>query len=500
MVQIPETAGCAPHHFSTWWIQEDTLTKEAQAQGAYAIRDNLTHEALFGQRGWCHTLYPKVRKDLIFTICDGWELPDSQHGRAPLNVGLFGSQVLDAGKFPGYGDTPAERLKFYADNVKAAGWKGAGLWICAQEDAAHQRADGSFDPAYWIERLSWSRDAGIAYWEVDWGRHCGNPAFRRFLSLMARELAPELVIEHIVGCGGLNDEFGAGRVSPAYLHACVQYARFSDVFRSYDITHQLSLATTLDRVAELLLHALTPEEGACGYVCCEDEVYLAGALGLTTMVMRHAAHYTALDEVARVLRWQRLAPAFPLKAGDAQISAELLADEWTFRGDTWFTVVDGKTVKQYAPAVTARGGLALPKVETDGTAPFVAASRYPCGAVALGVFGRTLEGHVGDVSACRAAKITLELAAPPRAFALFGEVGSLCLKFPMNPSRLRVYAADLLAEGPPIDISGSVFLDGETLTLDGALLARIGLSAASMGDTSRPGVLLSIEQEKGETL
>ena len=46
----------------------------------------------------------------------------------------------------------------------------------------------------------------------------------------------------------------------------------------------------------------------------------------------------------------------------------------------------------------------------------------------------------------------------------------------------------------------SVFLDGETLTLDGALLARIGLSAASMGDTSRPGVLLSIEQEKGETL
>ena len=134
------------------------MHKTAFAQDTYSIRDNLTHEALFVQHGWCHTLYPRVRGDLIFTICDGWELPDTQQGHAPLNVGLFGSQVLDPGKFPGYGNTPVERLKTYADNVKAAGWKGAGLWICAQEDAAHQRADGRFDPAYWIERLQWSRD------------------------------------------------------------------------------------------------------------------------------------------------------------------------------------------------------------------------------------------------------------------------------------------------------------------------------------------------------
>ena len=476
------------------------MHKTAFAQDTYSIRDNLTHEALFGQHGWCHTLYPRVRGDLIFTICDGWELPDTQQGHAPLNVGLFGSQVLDPGKFPGYGNTPVERLKTYADNVKAAGWKGAGLWICAQEDTAHQRADGKFDPAYWIERLQWSRDAGIAYWEVDWGRHCADLGFRRFLSLMAREIAPALVVEHIVGCGGLNDEAGAGRVSPAHLHECMRYARFADVFRSYDVTRQLSLPTTLDRVSELLLHAFTPEEGARGLVCCEDEVYLAGALGLTAMVMRHAAAYTTLDEVARVLRWQRLAPAFPVKAGDTQISMELLADEWSFHGDTWFTPADGKTVSQYAPAVTARGGLPLPDVKTDGLPPFVAAAKYPCGAVALGVFGRTCEGRLADPGPCRAAQITLKLDALPRAIAVFGETGALRLVLPGDAARFRVYAADLLSDEPPTDITvRTVFEDG-TLTLDGALLAQIGLSSASPGDTSRPGVLLSIVQEKGEEL
>ena len=476
------------------------MHKTAFAQDTYSIRDNLTHEALFGQHGWCHTLYPRVRGDLIFTICDGWELPDTQQGHAPLNVGLFGSQVLDPGKFPGYGNTPVERLKTYADNVKAAGWKGAGLWICAQEDTAHQRADGKFDPAYWIERLQWSRDAGITYWEVDWGRHCADLGFRRFLSLMAREIAPALVVEHIVGCGGLNDEAGAGRVSPAHLHECMRYARFADVFRSYDVTRQLSLSTTLDRVSELLLHAATPEEGARGLVCCEDEVYLAGALGLTAMVMRHAAAYTTLDEVERLLRWQRLAPAFPVKAGDTQISMELLADEWSFHGDTWFTPADGKTVSQYAPAVTARGGLPLPDVKTDGHPPFVAAAKYPCGAVALGVFGRTCEGRLADPGPCRAAQITLKLDALPRAIAVFGETGALKLVLPGDAVRFRVYAADLLSDEPPTDITARTVFEDRTLTLDGALLAQIGLSSASPGDTSRPGVLLSVVQEKGEEL
>ena len=486
---VPEAPSDSPNTFSTWWIQSAEQYAQMGATGkTLTIRDVVTHDSLFNQKtGWCYTQYPTVKKDMIFVVCDGWELPDSQSDTVSGDP-YFGSQVLDAEQFPGYGDTPQERLKTYADNVKAAGWKGAGLWICAQEDAAHRPATG-FDREYWIERILWSKYAGITYWEIDWGTLYNNLEWRRFISDTVNELYPELVVEHITGIGGLNDEQNSGRVTPAFNKLSAQVASFSDVFRTYDVTTQLTNATTLDRVGELLRDAYVLKGDALGLMCAEDQVYINASLGLTSMVFRHNRNFSNTDEVARAMRWNRIAPAYEISAYETSLSEEYLSDDWEFRdGDTWYSNVTGKTIVQKAPAVIARGiGLASVSV-SGGDKPFVTAARNPNGAISVATFGRTHgRTHTDELRA----DVTLPAGDLTGPVGVFGYYNTLTLSFQQDLTGKRVLAQDLLADKAE-DITGRVQIDGCNLTLTGTLIDEIGLSAATEGDTSRPGLVLQI--------
>lgn len=486
---VPETHSDTPNTFSTWWIQSaEQYSQMAKTGKTLSIRDIVTHDFMFNPKtGWCYTQYPTVKKDMIFVVCDGWELPDSQ-GDTVSGDPYFGSQIFDAEKFPGYGDTPQERLKTYADNVKAAGWKGAGLWICAQEDAANRPASG-YDKDYWIERILWSKYAGITYWEIDWGRLYNNLEWRKFISTTANELYPELVIEHITGIGGLNDEMNSGRVTPAFNKLSAQVASFSDVFRTYDVTTQLTNATTLDRVGELLRDGYVLKGDALGLMCAEDQVYINASLGLTSMVFRHNRAFTNTDEVVRALRWNRIAPAYEISAYETKLSDEYLSDDWDFRnGDTWYSNVNGKTIIQKAPAVIARG-IGLATVSTDGAdKPFVTAARNPNGAISVATFGRThRRAHYDTLRA----DVTLPAGDLTGPVGIFGYYKTLTLSFNQDLTGKRILAQDLLADEAK-DITDRVQVSGGNLTLTGELIDELGLSAATMADTSRPGLVLQI--------
>lgn len=493
ILNIPAEAGCTPDHFSTWWAQENApRTDDPRPSGNLdAIRDNLNHDALFGSNGWANTFYPLVRKDLYLTICDGWELPDTAFSSRLLDTGCFGSQILDEGKFPGYGDTPAERLKTFVKKTKNAGWKGAGLWICAQEDDAHRSE--RYDLQYWRERLQWSAYAGIEYWEVDWGRHCGDIEFRRFLTQTARELCPELTVEHILGCGGLNDEFGTGRAPEEMMHQWKKVASFSDVFRSYDVTTQLTVSTTLDRIAALLRYDLPLSDGAKGLICGEDQLSISASLGMTSMVMRNPFGTSEIDEVSRALRYKRLAPAF--SGCELKTSSVISGDRWHFHGDTWYAPVDGKTVTQFAPLVIARGDIPLPEVHTEEKPPFVTASLHPNGCFALCTLGRTDIDRQNDLMPCKNAEICVSLPDSWNGvIAVFGYVRNLCIRLPSIPKTFKIYAQDLLEDTPQLFDDYSVC--GDYILIDGQQLAKIGLRAASAADTSVPGVLLNFITEE----
>ena len=166
------------------WLSAN-LNHVGRRNSPITARDLLCNEYLFGVNGIAVTSHPKVRRHLYFLIDDGWDIRSSLGKTLPEDVyckPYHGSQELDEVKFPGYGDTPRERLKTLADKVKAFGWKGLGLFITpnvAWGETVIGREDTA--EAYFKIRLAWSKYAGVKYWKIDWGTLDMSDSFRKKL-------------------------------------------------------------------------------------------------------------------------------------------------------------------------------------------------------------------------------------------------------------------------------------------------------------------------------
>ena len=368
------------NYFCTWSVQNylygcgkaDFQPEEAEgATGAAHARANMNLENLLGEQGWARRFYPAARGQLYFLLDDGWDVPQSADAR------WFGALIPDAGRFPGGPEAPWERLSWLNQQVKEAGWRGLGLWVAAQEAPALFSAaagDLQAQERYWAERMCWSERAGVEYWKVDWGAHGQDWEFRARLTRWARQYAPHLTIEHAVCQGPVNDG-PDGRLREEIAGQEAHLLLEADVLRTYDILQPLSASQTMERVGALL-HAMegrAPKGRAL--INCEDECYLAAALGLCAGVMRHplrglrckgdmdpAFPPTAddaklrMDEVARLARWQSVMPPFGAAEEPVRIDRRVLRDSWRFaRGETWMSDLIGQELTQAAPARISRG-------------------------------------------------------------------------------------------------------------------------------------------------
>src|SRR5207253_2085173 len=157
---------------------------------------------------------------------------------------------------------------------------------------------------------------------------------------------------------------------------------------------------------------------------------------------------------------------------------------WLFeRGQTWQNEIIGTTVRQGAPACIARN-ISLPSVSANGDIPFVFATRFPNGAVAIGAQERTQVGKAWYMPTC---DVTLSVADAPGPYGVFGYFDSLTLAFDAPLHSRRVLAQDL-AGSEAIDISGMVQVWGKSLYIPGRVIRRIGLHSATPGDISAPGL------------
>jgi hypothetical protein len=510
---VPAEPGPTPSYWCTWTAQGNRVSPQSVFGADADVRHDrialeLNERTVFGPDGWANVLYPKVRGDLFLLFDLGWDVPGGEaFDQARWKLGTV---EVAGDKFPCCGAPRAEGLRRLNERTKAAGWRGAGLWIAAQ--APGDGRDGPLRPtsdveAFFRERLRWSREAGIGYWKVDYGARHGDLGFRRMLTRLALEEAPGLLVEHARGGGPANDDNAPWDSGPAYrsgrlrewgdgaeLRKSVEIARFAQVFRTYDVLPVFSVPTTLDRVAEVLL-ALGEDPAVTGLVNCEDEPYIAAALGLALGVMRYPiparpGFEPRADEVTRAVRWQRLAPAFPVGAAKTIASERVLMDRWVFaKGDSWATWLDGQELPQGAPAIVARG-LPLPEVTADGPPPYVVASRHPGGATAVATLPRRLVG-LGEVMP--AAAVTVEVADDAAPVGVFGRYRSLTLRLPRPAGKARVWAQDLAGD-VPVDVTRQVTFDGALLTLPGPLVDEVGRAAHSPGDASRPGLVLRIER------
>ncbi len=486
---IPNHKNPSPDYYCTWQTQL-YATCDGKPQGQRAI---IGEKALFDQEkpfGWAY-FYEKAREDLILVMDDSWDVP-LEDDRA-----YYGSLVLNPEKFPEATRNAADNadaLKTLSENVKALGWKGLGGWVCAQESSKFLGTMSAEE--YWREKLSDAEKSGFAYWKVDWGKKGTNVAFRRMLTALGKEIAPELVIEHAV----------TKDILP-----------YTDVYRTYDVPAIMSIPMTMEKLAQLS-DAPATQEDCAGLINCEDETYIAAAGGFSMGIMRHphsgafidgkadmsfpALHRnlkTKMYEVIRAVRWHRIAPAFAFDSKALAVDEKLLHDTWHLQNASeeieawWLTtplirdyIKDGVITKS-APARIARN-CKLPEVCADenGNVPYVISSQNPNGAFSVATLGRTM-GRSYEIPRCT---VSID-AGNADIIGVFGEYQSLVIE--TSHQNIRAVLMQDLADDYAYDVTDSIILSEKSITVPGDLIHKIGTMTQPSEDTSEAGVLIKIE-------
>ncbi len=474
---VPSTPSQAPDYLCTWNLQ-GYLSDLGPSE---EFRRMMNERSLFSDapfEGWT-SLYPSIRGDLFFVMDDSWDIPQDANYRN--GNPYFGTVQLDTTRFPSFRGSPVGRLRALSDSVRALGWKGLGGWICAQKG---DNFAGVSDDEFWKERLEEAEAGGVRYWKLDWGRDATKEGFREKITSLGRLYAPHLIIENAMGEGNI---------------------RFSDTYRTYDVENITAQTVTVDRVARLLHHVHDP--GAMGIINCEDEAYVAAALGCAIGIMRHPfagnlpsgkSDYAfpavgrnlkcRTDEIVRAVRWHRIAPPFGVD-GNCQVDTARVHDGWEYHeNESWIGHEIGSIVRAQAPARVSRR-MPLPEVgDSSPERPIVLCSTYPGGDVAVATVGRSL----GREFVLKEVPVKVNVSSRGAKVGIFGRYSSLTLVYAEPLGKVKVLSQDL-ASDTPVDITRRVKITGNELTIPGEVIAQVGLMAASEGDLSDPGMVLCLK-------
>lgn len=482
---IPNIINPSPDYYCTW------QTQLFATSGGNPIEQRviICEKSLFSQNkpyGWAY-FYEKIRGDLFFVMDDSWDVGVNEA------KGDFGSLILNSEKFPlSTKDSDNKNaLKNLSAKLRSLGWKGLGGWVCAQ--TATNFMSNKSDEEYYIERLKDANYSNFSLWKVDWGSRDGDIIFRKNLTKLQKEHAPNLVIEHAITKDIIPD---------------------ADLYRTYDVPAIASIPMTMEKLYNLLKVYKKGEGKAL--LNCEDEVYIASAGGFTMGVMRHPyvgnfpngekdrsfpkIHRnikSKIYEVIRAVNWHKIAPAYSVDSSNTYFSDEILTDTWRFKDKTseienwWFNkpaisdFIENDVLKKSAVSTIARN-TKLPNSESDkkGNKPFIIASLNPSGAYSIATLGRTINRKY-YIPKCDVTAFT----GTANTIGVFGEYKTLTLNNSLKVS--KVYMQDL-ASNFAYDITSKVkILDGK-LIIDGKLISKIGKSSQPKGDTSEPGVIIKL--------
>lgn len=511
---IPEQSGTTPNYWCTWGIQNSSLQSREHAenlvftgdQGAHSARENLNAELLFGKNGWSDQ-FDGIRGDLSLMLDDGWDVAYGIHPKE--NLSSFGSVLPDPQRFPFCTGSPEERLEKLNRKVQSRGWRDVGLWIAPQVtgETREHPATGKEQETFLRDRLRWTSEAGIRLWKVDWGIRSGDLQYRRLISEIAREINPEIRIEHSVGLSPLNaaetspegKQRGSGRFADMgddLLQKISCLLSFSDMVRIYDLLYPLTVPTSIDRLA----FYLSCSDGVLLNV--ENELYLGAASGTSFGIMRSErepepqidlgpiqSRDRKILELFRAVRWQRIAPAWKSSYQEpVTLSKTILTDCWTYRPDTvWLKRVFNQKISQGAPAVLARN-LPLPQVlSRSGEVPYLVTSRHPNGAISIGFLPR-----LSDDRGFYTPPATVALSIPCEGvpIGVFGVFESL--RFPVANGKKRLIGQDL-AQSEAVDLSAFLQIHENIAEISGEVVKAVTVSKE--GDFSDPGIVLKLLPE-----
>lgn len=514
---VPNKAGAAPNYWCTWYWQNYLILKGQEVKNPDAgtvytnptAREEMTEENIFGENGMARIMLPNTRSDYYFVIDHGW-----QDKSIPENT--FFTLIMDTHDFPKYAKLePKDRIKQMNIDIKALGWKGLGLWVRGNPSEEKMRTF-----------VEWSKYAGIKYWKID-----GGDTKHYYASKIKDEIYPRLILEQITGAGPVNPKWdipGLKLYPSVYnkkamvsqqldaspekatnkVEQTLEVIKNTDVFRTYDAAPLLVSTTTMQRIHDILVQT-TGNNDFKAFLNIQDDCNIAAALGLLVAVKRHPMntprmykgkdlHFQIsgerhvdkrLNEMDRFVLWQRIAPPMPAGYGTYQFSENNLVDSIIFEeSDTWYKPTYGKMVRQSAPAIMARN-IALPEVHHKELAPYVMASRFPNGAIAICTEGRVMPNQSWIHPK---ADIKLKDVEINKPIGIFGYYKSLTLQFEQNlPRRISIYAQDLLSK-KAVDITKNVSINDKNIKITGHLINDLGTMENNTNDISAPGMVIKV--------
>ena len=168
-----------------------------------------------------------------------------------------------------------------------------------------------------------------------------------------------------------------------------------------------------------------------------------------------------------------------------------MEDNWEYReNESWMHHDIGSLVKADAPARISRR-MPLPVVTgVDEDRPYVLASNYPNGAVAVATIGRTL----GRQYVSKEVSVSIEIEDLFAPLGVFGYYKDLTVNFAssgLDMNEIKVLAQDLAGE-QAVDITKEVTLKPDKLIFPGSILRKIWLMNASPNDLSDPGLVIRV--------
>lgn len=491
---LPETGADTGNYWCTWDTQYRMNTVE-DGKNTLNLRDILDESFLFGRRGLLNGYFEHIRKDIYVLLDDGWDVPRHIPGNGEISA--FGSLILNEERFPGFPGEPQERLRKMKERITQLGYRGLGLWICANAagEAAKEPYSMEQSREYWKEKALWCQEAGVSYWKVDWGYHAGDSAYRDMMTEVVKQYAPGVRIEHAICRGPMDETETEASVLSKVLES-------SDFFRTYDVTREFNYSTAIRRAWEALRLTVNGRHGCECIVNVEDAPYLAAGLGCSMGIMRHPAwgctKTDVLDfgrkynEVERAVCWQRIAPPFGTGKSRNRATVKLLRD-WTTSidgpdGEGWLSHVfdDCEEIEEFAPWMITRD-MDFPAVTSDGKEmPFLVCSKHPqTGAVSIAFLPRTLGERKHYTPR---AKVAFDLKAFTEPIGVLGEFDTLTLSF-QEELQGRIYLQDLCRDRAH-DITEMLAQNKRKLVLDFDKIQGKGWLDNDCGDVSAPGFMI----------
>ncbi len=474
-------------YYCTWQAQNIFCQEKGVSN-----RDYLDENALFNEQNGLVHAFPECRKDLYFILDDGWDVFYSKNTKESYP---FASHILKKDRFLHFHGKPQEKLKQLVDKILSYGWKGVGIWVCAQGYEKAYSYSVKRLKSFFKKRLLWSKYANISYWKVDWGVYGNDWSFRKMLTALAKQIYPELIIENTLCIPPVNGFNGDEELSLQYQFPWNQnmkkyidkVCKISEVFRSYDVTEELSTTTTLARLCYLLKQNNS-------IINCEDEVYLGAILGCSLGIERNkmcakspitplsSFHYRYHEAVA-AMRYRSISFAFA--KAKLHLSKETFMDEVPF-GPYWSENVSNQLVKQVCPARVSRN-TSLPKVKKIKEVPYVVCAKDYNHNYAIGTFKRL--NHEEDEK--YEIDVSVQIDEPIDNLAIFSNhIRQLKAHF-LKPLQMKKLILVDLINLTKKDVTSFIKVQNNTLTIPYSSLT----SSFVCDDASSKAYLLKIEKE-----